>query len=139
MIPLTFSSTAKAGGWDYLSGCLISMGGGLAGTAIASTRLEPGSKIDAGGYAIAGGISCLAGMAFVGVTSGTAQFEAEYGLKKENENLTFQLHRLSKERCLMNDTCKPGGRAIIVDTEVEVKKQGDKVFETQTSTIEPNE
>jgi len=60
-------------------------------------------------------------------------------MQKENENLSYQLRRLSKERCLINATCSPGGRAIIVDTDVEIKKQGDKVFEVTTSTIEANE
>lgn len=135
-----FSRPAHAAEFmDYFSGCLLSMAGGLTGTAFANTRLKDGEKIEAGGYAISGGLSCLAGMAYVGITSSRAQFEAEYVLKSENENLKFQLNRLSKERCLMNDTCRPGGRAIIVDTETEIKKQGDKVYEVETSTIEPNE
>jgi hypothetical protein len=139
LVTLSAKPARAAEFMDYFSGCLISMAGGLAGTAFANTRLESGQKIDTTGYAIAGGLSCIAGMSYVGVTSSRAQFEAEYTLKSENEELSFQLKRLSKERCLLNDTCKPGGRAIIVDTETEIKKQGDKVFEVETSTIEPNE
>lgn len=136
---LTSTAAKSAGALDYISGCLLSMAGGMAGTAFANTRIESEQKISAAGYGIAGGLSCIVGMAYVGVTGSRAQFDAEYALKSENENLTFQLKRLSKERCLLNDTCKPGGRAIIVDTEMDIKKQGDKVFESVTSTIEAND
>lgn len=130
---------AKADVMDYLSGCITGMGAGMAGTAFANSRLEDNKRINTTGYAISGGISCLAGMGFVAIVGSQAEFNATWRLKKENENLTFQKIRLSKERCLLKNTCTPGGRAIIVDTDVEIKKQGDKVFETSTSTIETND
>ena len=124
---------------DYFSGCITSMGAGLAGTAYANTKLNPGDKISATGYAISGGISCLAGMAFVGIVSSQAEFNATWKLKLDNENLTFQRNRLSKELCLLKETCEPGGKAIIIEEAPTLKKQGDKVFETTTSIIETNE
>ncbi len=136
---LISSTVAKADFWDYFGSCMMAMGGGLAGAAFASSRLEDGGKMSTTGYGIAGGISCLTGMAFVGVMGAQSKFETEYRLKEENDRLMFRYTRLSKERCLLKETCEPGGRAIIVDTPTEIRKQGDKVFETVTSTIEVNE
>lgn len=133
------SSNAKADVTDYLSGCLIAMGAGIAGTAFADSKLDTGKKINTSGYAISGGISCLAGMGYVAIVGSQAEFNATYSLKKQNDNLRFQKTRLAKERCLMKRTCKPGGNAIIVESDNEIKKQGDKVFETNTYTIETNE
>jgi hypothetical protein len=124
---------------DYFAGCLMALGAGLAGTAFANQKIEGETKINTAGYGIAGGLSCLTGMAFVGIVGNMTRSDIEFGLKKENAELSYQLRRLSKERCLLRDTCTPGGKSIIVDSEPEVKKMGDKVFETSTSIIEPNE
>lgn len=125
---------------DYLGGCLIAMGAGLAGAAAANTTLkDEDKKFTTAGYGIAGAFSCLAGLGYVAIAGSQATFEAEYHFKVENEKLAYQYRRLAKERCILNETCTPGGRAIVVDNETEIKKQGDKVFETTTSTIEPSE
>lgn len=124
---------------DYVSGCFMGMGGGIAGTALANTKLEEGKTINSNGYAISGVLGCISAMAYVAVASSNEQFEAEYDLKRENERLSFEIKRLSREKCLLNNRCPLGGRAIIVDSEPEIKKQGDKVYETSTSTLEPNE
>jgi hypothetical protein len=143
LLAFTFASDKSygAGFMDYFSGCLISMGAGIAGAAAANSNLSGAedAQFDTGGYAVSGVLSCLVGVAYVGVVSSNAEFAAEYDIRAENERLSYQMKRLSKERCLLNATCRPGGRAIIVDGPTEIRKQGDKVFETTTSTIEPLE
>ena len=133
------TNKAKADFLDYASGCTVGMGAGLVGAAFANTKLPEGQKVNASGYGATAILNCLVAMGFVGIVGSDAEFEATWKMQKENENLSYQLRRLSKERCLINATCSPGGRAIIVDTDVEIKKQGDKVFEVTTSTIEANE
>ena len=133
------ATRAKADFMDYLGGCVMALGAGVAGTAFASSRMPSGEAISTTGYAISAGLSCLAGLAYVGIAGSSAEFEATSSLKKEHENLTFQLKRLSKERCLLKETCTPGGRSIIMDADTEVKKIGDKVIETSTSSLETNE
>lgn len=130
---------AKAELLNYLSGCMTAMGAGLAGTGYAATRLDEGQRMNTQGYVASGAISCLVGMGYVAISGAQAEFSASYKLKEENENLAYQYRRLAKERCLLKESCTPGGNAIIVDTDTEIKKQGDKVFETSTSTIEANE
>lgn len=129
-------ATSAAG---YFSGCLTSMGAGMMGAAAANASAN-GNSSSAGfsttGYAITAAITCVAGMAFVGLGGSAASSATEYKMKIENEELVYELRRLNKERCLLANTCKPGGRAIIVDGPTEIRKQGDKVFETTTSTIE---
>jgi hypothetical protein len=124
---------------DYFSGCLSSMGAAIAGTAVAGSMIQnddPSAKITTNGYAIAGVISCVSGAVYVGLGGSSATFESSHKLRVENEDLVYQLRRLSKERCLLSGSCRPGSRAIVVDGPTEIRKQGDKVFETTTSTIE---
>jgi len=140
LVLLMFSRNIYAtGAMDYVSGCFMGLGGGIAGTALANTKLEKGISIKSEGYAISGVLGCISAIAYVAVSGSNAKFEAEYDLKKENERLSFEIKRLSREKCLLTNRCPLGGRAIIVDSEPEIKKQGDKVYETSTSTLEPND
>jgi hypothetical protein len=133
------SAPVKADFEDYLTACMMGMAGGLAGAGVAASSLEEGQTMNSSSYLIAGGITCMASMALKGAMTPQAKFEAEFDIRKNNDFLTFNLKRLSKEKCLLNNTCKPGGNAILMDSEAEIRKQGGSVFTTTTTTNEPND
>jgi hypothetical protein len=143
MLPLTETraETTKEYSYaaDYASGCALGFGAGLVGAGMASTKLEAGGQISPTGYAVSGLLGCLTSMAIVGVIGSQAEFNTAWKYDQDITNLSFELKRANKERCLLTGRCSPGGNGIIVETEDGSKKIGDKIIQSTTFTLEVNE
>jgi hypothetical protein len=126
-------------GSDYASGCALGFASGLIAAGLASTRVEKGDTVTPVGYAVSGALSCLTAMALVGVIGSQAEFNTAWKYDQDITNLTYELKRANKERCLLTGRCSPAGNAIIVESEDGTKKVGDKVITSTTFTLEANE
>jgi hypothetical protein len=124
---------------DYASGCAMGIGSGLVGAGLASSKLEPNTRMTTNGYAVSGLLGCLTGMAIVGVIGNQAEFNTAWRYEQDITNLSYELARANKERCLLTARCQPAGNAIIVETDDGTKKVGDKVITSTTFTLEANE
>ena len=136
------SSNGFAASWgDIASGCMMGMGGSLAGTSyIQATSLEEKDQLGTEGILIGAGLGCLGGMAYVSITSSSAKEIIEASLKSENGDLLAERNRLAKQKCLITGACTAGSKAILIETVGTVRtKQGDRIHESSSTTIEVNE
>jgi hypothetical protein len=131
-----FNPEARAGGfWHYLESCMTMGGVGAVGTGVAVYASDPQPEVDAIGYATSFGVGCLTGLVFTGILSDGAKFDKEQEIMAENEFLRSQTMANNYTLCLLRNTCKVNGTAVIQESAPKTIKSGDKVIIQQNSTI----
>jgi hypothetical protein len=105
---LLVSSSAQAGVWDFMRGCIILGGVGIGGTALAASNSKVDIK-DSQAYVVAGITSCVVGGFIAGEVVKKAEIEASAELSLKNVELRTRVYSVMHDLCVLKKTCGPDG------------------------------